>query len=294
MAIYHLSIRNVSGTKNQSAASRVAYVLRLGKYASKRDDLQAWGSLNLPKWATNGMEFFSAADSYEARGQRAKTMDIALPIELSPTARRVALEKYLDVALATSDGRKMPAVWAIHDASDGKNPHAHVIFSRRADDGIERTRAQYFKRANKSAPKKGGASKDTATDGQKRTHELREAWEAACNVALTAAGLEARIDARTLRDQGIDRTPGRHRGPFATAEIRTSRELSELQVQEAAAELALVPPQEPIHIMDEDAADRRHAEGMDALIAACAETAEGEDYAEDLEDDEDRPGLYYR
>lgn len=41
----------------------------------------------------------------------------------------------------------------------------------------------------------------------------REGIADLANEALAEAGLEVRVDHRSLRDQGIDRTPGVHLGP---------------------------------------------------------------------------------
>ena len=43
--------------------------------------------------------------------------------------------------------------------------------------------------------------------------EAREAWEQFANVMLERSGSDARIDRRSLEDQGIDRIPGVHLGP---------------------------------------------------------------------------------
>ena len=43
-----------------------------------------------------------------------------------------------------------------------KTPHAHLMFSERGNDGIERSGEQWFKRHNAKAPEKGGARKSRA------------------------------------------------------------------------------------------------------------------------------------
>nr|WP_252991267.1 MobA/MobL family protein [Shigella sonnei] len=53
--------------------------------------------------------------------------------------------------------------YAIHNppgAIDGKEqPHAHIMFCERVNDGIERDPQQFFKRANSKSPERGGAKK---------------------------------------------------------------------------------------------------------------------------------------
>ena len=52
---------------------------------------------------------------------------------------------------------RLPYTLAIHrGGADGENPHAHLIFSERVHDGIERSGEQWFKRYNAKAPEKGG------------------------------------------------------------------------------------------------------------------------------------------
>ena len=49
------------------------------------------------------------------------------------------------------------------------------------------------------------------------TDRIREAWEIAANRALERAGLDVRIDRRSLDAQGLDREPGIHVGPNVAA-----------------------------------------------------------------------------
>ncbi|MGC9237956.1 MAG: MobA/MobL family protein, partial [Thiomonas sp.] len=107
--------------------------------------------------------------------------------------------------------------WAIHvpKAADGKEqPHAHIMFSERILDGIERDPEQYFKRYNAKNPEKGGARKgygpsagQTLTKDQRAAElrDLRGRWQEMCNLYLERAGLDQRIDMRSYREQGIDR-----------------------------------------------------------------------------------------
>ena len=55
---------------------------------------------------------------------------------------------------------RLPYTLAIHrGGANGENPHAHLMFSERGHDGIERDAEQWFKRYNAKAPEKGGARK---------------------------------------------------------------------------------------------------------------------------------------
>ena len=52
---------------------------------------------------------------------------------------------------------RLPYTLAIHrGGANGENPHAHLMFSERGHDGIERSAEQCFKRYNAKAPEKEG------------------------------------------------------------------------------------------------------------------------------------------
>ena len=52
---------------------------------------------------------------------------------------------------------------AIHRVgADGENPHAHLMYSERGNDGIERRAEQWFRRYNGKPPETGGARKSRA------------------------------------------------------------------------------------------------------------------------------------
>src|SRR5215831_2069775 len=94
------------------------------------------------------------------------------------------------------------------------------MVSERTHDGIERGPAQFFRRANPDAPAQGGAAKDPAWNHRDKVLELREAWAETANRALERAGVEARMDHRSLAAQGIDRLPEPKLGPERTALLR--------------------------------------------------------------------------
>ena len=93
----------------------------------------------------------------------------------------------------------------------------HLMFSDRQHDGIERGPEQFFKRYNAKNPERGGARKFSyGADKEEaaRTYEgIRERWAKVQNLALEQAGVEARVDHRSLAAQGIHREPEVHRGP---------------------------------------------------------------------------------
>lgn len=210
MAIARLSVKTGGVGK---ASAHAEYIERDEKYAKqKQADLEYSESGNMPSWAEeNPKLFWQAADLYERKnGSTYREFEIALPRELNPEQRIELIQEFI----AQEIGTKYPYQLAIHNpkAMDGlEQPHAHLMFNERLQDGIERDPQQYFKRYNSKEPEKGGAKKDnTGKDYQTRKDEikdLRQRWEAISNQHLERAGLDSRIDMRSYKDQGIDKEP---------------------------------------------------------------------------------------
>ena len=129
-----------------------------------------------------------------------------------------------------TEGEQLPYTLAIHRGGpDGENPHAHLMFSERSNDGIERTAEQWFKRTNRKEPEKGGARKSRVAVPRAWLEQTRKAWEQEANKALRQAGRGERIDHRSLADRRdeahrsgdleqaaeLSREPNVHLGPQA-------------------------------------------------------------------------------
>ena len=178
----------------------------------KRDDIVARGSGNMPRWAITPAMFWRASDEYErVGGTTYREMEILLPRELRPAQRLALLAEWIEQEL----GSKHAYQYAVHCplALDGEEqPHAHLMFSERQVDGIERDPDVYFKRVNSKNPERGGCRKgfgpragETLTYDERRAElvALRARWEVMCNAHLAAAGVEARIDMRSYADRGL-------------------------------------------------------------------------------------------
>ena len=249
MAIYALSIKHKAKGQGASAVAHAQYIAREGKYAERkedrakahaeylaregkherrRDELEKTWSGNMPAWAKSPGEFWDAADTYErANGRVYSEVVIALPRELSREKREEVVREFIDKEI----GERFPYTVAIHNprAMDGgEQPHAHVMFSIRERDGIERPKELYFKRANPENPEKGGAKKSREWSKDERSNdrvnEIRATWEVIANKALEKEGHKERIDRRTLQEQGIDREPEPKMGPAVTQRLKRGQE----------------------------------------------------------------------
>lgn len=117
------------------------------------------------------------------------------------------LREYVDAV-----AEKLPVLWAIHDRCDG-NPHVHMQFCPRIEDGIERKDgAAWFKRANPKSPALGGAASISDSTGKEWITLVRSTWAELANKALKNAGHQAQIDHRSYEAQGVESMPTEHVG----------------------------------------------------------------------------------
>jgi hypothetical protein len=222
MASYHCTVK---AGASSSASAHDEYIEREGKYKTKdRADLEHNESGNLPSWATTSIDFWKASDKHErvnAAGYR--EYEIALPREMTKAQRLELVREFVRQEL----GDRHAYTFAIHNPraalEGGEQPHAHIMFSERVRDGIERkTPEHYFKRADSKNPERGGCKK--ANSARKTTAErkadlvaLRGRFADLQNKHLERGGHVDRVDHRTLKDQGIDRLPTEHLGPTSAA-----------------------------------------------------------------------------
>ena len=234
MPIYHVHISSGSRADGQSAAVKVAYILREGAYGG-RDDLVCWGSGCMPSWAAaDPRQLFEAADLYErSNGRLFLHVWVALPNELTAAERH---ELGLAIAAAlTAAG--LPFVYAVH-AGDPKspgepaNPHIHIVISERINDNIPRDARQWFRRANPRDPARGGAAKDRRLKEVTWVDDSRRVVARLTNEHLKVAGCKARVTADSHEVRIVEaeawgdtetadvlrrHPPGVHLGPAAAA-----------------------------------------------------------------------------
>ena len=201
MAVYHLKASFGSRAGGQSASAKSDYIEREGRYEKDREELEHKEHGNMPEWAeVDPGKYWEAADEHErANGRLYSEVQFALPKELSAAGRR---EVAADFAKQLTGPERLPYTLALHrGGEDGENPHAHLIFSERGHDGIERSGEQWFKRYNAKAPEKGGARKSRAAKAGDWLDKTREEWEQTVNRALERAGHGEQIDRRSLAER---------------------------------------------------------------------------------------------
>lgn len=199
MANYHL---NISYGRVGKGGPHIDYILGQNKYANKENEIK-YTNHNLPNWCKSPKEFWVAADDKERiNGTVYKEIRISLPNELSHERNIELLSEFIDTIL---EGKYHYSV-SIHSKEssykkDILNTHAHIMFSPRELDGIERNKDIFFKRANAKYPERGGCKKNTSWNNIEKLLEIRKFWENIQNKYLENEKSNERVSCETLQKQ---------------------------------------------------------------------------------------------
>jgi hypothetical protein len=224
-----------------SIAAASAYMARGAGYADGRLDalfVGLYAPSEAPDWCRgreNIEQFWGKAELAERRqdAHLAERFIIALPHELTVQQNVWLLQDFITAAFVRQ-GRVVQVAIHAPEHGDGRNIHAHLLVSTRGVDA--------------------GGFKATKAAEQKERHlyrrqyvtDLRERWEATANHHLQRHGIEARIDHRSLAEQGIEREATIHLGPgdsrrerqgIASAAGEINREIATQNAQRATAEV---------------------------------------------------------
>ena len=167
-------------------------------------------------WARDRQMLWSMVDATETRknSRLAREWRIAFPHELD-FEQRLALAR--DFATEVAERYQVAADVALHEPSrsgDQRNYHAHVLCTTRqiTNEGFAgKTEIEW---SNTNLKKAG------LPYGSIQIREMRMVWEELANEHLMRAGIDARIDCRTLAEQGIELEP---REPVATWQFHAAQ-----------------------------------------------------------------------
>jgi hypothetical protein len=224
MAIYSFNHdtfgRSPKGSKTRSAAANAAYNARHSEtrmahdaagnaaYNAREEVTYAVRSHIIPTDPKEAEAWFRAQEAGERKNARMSDRFIgALPRELTPEQSIEAVEQF---CMRITQNR-IPWHLALHLELEKKaepdwNPHAHILFR---DRDIETGKRFLYT----SAGPKERRQLDEKGIRYWTTKDFRVAWGEEMNHALERAGKDARIDHRSLKEQGIDRDPQIHVGP---------------------------------------------------------------------------------
>ncbi|HVS78388.1 MAG TPA: MobQ family relaxase [Steroidobacteraceae bacterium] len=241
MAIFHLQIKPVTRSAGRTATAAAAY--RAGERIrdertgalynhEKRDDV-LHKEIFLPsrldlsdaamEWARDRSRLWNAAEKAERQSNSrvAREYLAALPAELS-AEQRAALARTFSREIA--DRYNVAVDLAIHaprPEGDPRNFHAHLLATTRevTPEGLG---------PKTGLDMEGGVRSELGLPPSRQEFKaLRARWAELTNEALKEANLEARVDHRSLRAQGIDREP-RPRLPWGAIAAERRGERSEV------------------------------------------------------------------
>ena len=170
-----------------------------------------------PAWMQDRSALWNAVETIEKRkdSQLARDFILTLPHELDHE-QRVALTREFVRENFCARGYVADIAWHAPDKAGGLNFHAHVMTPMRKVEGTG------FAAKKERAPEDG--IKHPALIWKEELMRLRVAWADTANKHLEAAGIDTRIDHRSLEARGIDREPEPKQGPLATQIEREGRE----------------------------------------------------------------------
>ena len=229
MAFFHASINIISRGAGHSALAAAAYRaaenIGIYQYANRRGvhGAEIMYPDNAPEWvkAMSRAELWQSVEEAEKRkdAQLARAGDFALPRELSWEQNEELTRGFIKEFWTD---RGMVCDVAYHIGKNDENPHIHPAAPLRR------------------AEAEGWGKKERAWNDKAWLQAVREGWEKHVNAALERAGIDARIDHRSLAAQGIDREPQRHKGRYWTHLDNQAKEIDDeiLRLEQKRAELA--------------------------------------------------------
>lgn len=229
MAIFHCQAKVISRASGRSSTAASAYragvELRDERTGEVHDYTRKRGVMHSEMLFPVGVvmdraQLWNAAEAAEKRKDARVTREweLALPDELAPD-QRVDLVREFARHLVERYG--VAVDMAIHEpsrAGDQRNHHAHLLVTTRQISAQGLGEKTDIEREDKALRAQGKPS------GREQIEAMRQVWAELTNSALERAGHDTRVDHRSLRDQGIDRTPQVHMGPTVTAMERRGEE----------------------------------------------------------------------
>lgn len=219
MAIYRLDIKSISRGAGRSAVAAAAYRAgerlrdertgELHNYSRREDiehrELMLPASLQGPPlaWAADRESLWNHAERAETRrnARVAREFQMALPAELS-AAQRLALAQRFARELVDRQGIVVDlALHRPRPDGDERNYHAHLLATTREATPEGLGAKAGLDMSNEERRRRG------LNSGLEEFNAIRERWATLTNEALHAAGIDARVDHRSLAQQGIERAP---------------------------------------------------------------------------------------
>ena len=225
MAIYHFSAKAIGRANGSSALASAAYRSASRLYDQRLDrhhdfsnksgviHSEVMAPTGVPEQLRERESLWNAVEAAEKRkdAQLTREIEFALPRELEQSQ---GIDLARDFVEREFVARGMIADLNVHwdvGADGGPKPHAHVMLTMRAVD------------------ENGFGAKVRAWNRTDLLEHWRAAWGAHVNERLAELGVAARIDHRSLEEQGIALEPQPKIGPAAARMAREGLEPDRLE-----------------------------------------------------------------
>lgn len=212
MAIYHLHTKLIKRSEGKSCVAAAAYrsaTSLTNERTGLTHDFRNKGGVNeavilapknSPEWVFDRTTLWNSVERKENRkdAQTCREVEVSLPIELDNQQKKKLVTKYVEECFVD---KGMIADIALHKL-DSDNPHAHILLTLR------------------TITPNGFGNKVRDWNKKDALIYWRETWQNHANLALYSTGSKSRIDHRTLKAQGVDRSPQSHLGPKNAAMLK--------------------------------------------------------------------------
>ena len=218
MAIYHLSTKPIKRSSGRSATASSAYRAgveladeRTGKNHdyTKRSGVvmsDCFAIKNNEKVSLSRGELWNKAELAENRkdARTAREIILNLPHDLDKQSRQNLVDDFAQHLAKKYDCGVDYAIHLPDKEGDQRNHHAHIMMTTRhieigQDGQIELKDKTPLELSNRKLKEL------ELPKTQEQITELRQSWADLANERLAEHGIDARIDHRTLEEQGIDR-----------------------------------------------------------------------------------------
>jgi len=259
--------RSTGRTATRSAAYRHGLEVECDRTGLTHNYTRRRGvaSSHVVGWAGDIPSLWNAAEAAEKRKDStvAREVMIALPHELTPEQREALT---LAFAEALRERYRTAISVAIHlpgAHGDQRNHHAHLMSTTRMVDeaGVFGAKTRVLDNPNTS---------------RAEVHWIRQTWQGLANRALEQAGLDARIDGRSLRARALageltpeEAIPRQHLGHAATALERRGEE-TRIGARNAAVEQLRAVAREAAQVANQIAVEEQRiaAQAAPAVVPA--------------------------
>ncbi|TWB09324.1 MobA/MobL family protein [Nitrospirillum amazonense] len=220
MATYRLEAKIIGRSHGRSATAAAAYRAavriddeRTGQsfdYTRKQGVLHSeiMAPAGTPAWMYDRVQLWNAVEKVEKRkdSQLARDILMSLPHELTHEQRVDLVREFVATEFVAQGMIADVAIHAPDRQGDDRNHHCHILLTMRELTG------------------EGFGKKVRAWNDTEQLEQWRADWAEVVNRHLERHGHHARVDHRSLADQGIDREPEPKQGPVATEMERQGRE----------------------------------------------------------------------